>query len=75
MGTSARVAILGAGVVGGRMAREVLSPDPAMSVELHSNDPDRRKELRKVFGDRATVGESAGDVGPAVEVVVLAGHQ
>lgn len=67
------VAILGAGVVGGRAARELVSGS-SVRVALGSDRPHRREELSRAFGDSASVSDDAGAASDRTEVVVLAGR-
>jgi len=76
-----RVAVIGAGILGARITRELLSPDaegrPCVSqVSISTRRVDRRDQLRGTFGAAAAVRHQGGDVdgsdtvGPADVVVV-----
>ena len=69
------VVIDGVGVVGGRLARELVSSHRGLGVELHARSPHRRTELAKAFGGDATVHDSAAGIPESARVVVLAGDQ
>ncbi len=75
------IAVVGAGILGARIARELLTPSPApfkaaTGVEIITGRDDRARTLRSSFGRSATVVTSLDDVDPIsgddVKVVVLA---
>jgi len=72
------VAVLGGGVVGARVTREMVSSHPEIGLSLHSAREDRCKVLRKSFGSAVRVvrarEDRMDDVAASVRVVVLAGH-
>lgn len=77
---TARVAVFGLGIVGGRLARELASGHPDVPLALHSSRDDRREELGRVFADAlrtgtVTIHGAREDPTPGVEVVVLTGDQ
>lgn len=72
---TATVAIDGVGVVGGRLARELVSTGPALGVELHARSADRRDALVEAFGSDATVCQPMQGVSDSARVVVLSGDQ
>lgn len=74
-GTPARVAIIGMGVIGGRLARELVSSRPELVVELHSSSADRREAVGEAFGSSAVIRSTDDPVEDTVEVVVLTGAQ
>ncbi|MGI9579492.1 MAG: NAD(P)-binding domain-containing protein, partial [Microthrixaceae bacterium] len=69
------VAIVGVGVVGGRLARELVSADPEIEIELHARSEHRRQALTDAFGADVTICDGDADVSDSVRVVVLAGPQ
>lgn len=73
--SAASVAIEGVGVVGGRLARELVSADPGLGVELHARSAHRRNALVEAFGTDATVCDPGAAVADSAKVVVLAGDQ
>ncbi len=75
-----RVAIMGAGVVGTRAARELVSADSPMPLALHTSRGARRDELTRVFADPIRSGTfsvhgAEEPLAPSVELVVLTGDQ
>jgi len=71
------VAVLGAGVVGARVARELISSPDAPLVTIVSSRADRVRALREAFGADAVVLHSAAGhaaLPGSVRVVVLAGE-
>lgn len=75
-----RVVVFGVGIVGGRLARELVSGNPEVPLELHTSRESRREELSRVFADgiaagMVTIRGAHGDLTPGVEVVVLTGDQ
>lgn len=69
---SAPVAIVGVGVVGGRAARELISGD-STGVVLGTSRPERRTELKRVFGSSVRTTDPDDAVSAATRVVVLTG--
>jgi hypothetical protein len=69
------VAIDGVGVVGGRLARELVSADRTLGVELHARSDDRRATLVEAFGSDVSVCDPGRAVSDSVAVVVLSGPQ
>jgi hypothetical protein len=72
--------VFGVGIVGGRLARELVSGNPEVQLDLHSSRESRRGELGRVFADRidkgmVTVSGMHEDPTPGVRVVVLTGDQ
>ena len=76
-----RVAVVGAGILGARITRELLSPGAdgrpcTAQVSISTRRQERRDQLRQVFGASASVRHQTGDVdgsdtrGPADVVVV-----
>ena len=69
---------MGAGVLGARVAREIVSEDDDATVALVSSRPERRAELARSFGRSVLIVEPGGDTGAelpsSVEVVVLCGE-
>ncbi len=79
MSTSGRVAVIGAGIVGARVARELLTPGPDGSptcggVVVLTRRGDRREQLAASFGRDAEVllDDGRGTVPLDVDVVVVA---
>jgi hypothetical protein len=70
-----RIAVLGAGAVGARAARQLLSTEGVTEVVLRDDDADRLREVVASLGDGAQAdGQGPLDpVGDDVDVVVLAG--
>jgi hypothetical protein len=69
------VAIDGVGVVGGRLARELVSADRTLGVELHARSDHRRATLVEAFGSDVSVCDPGRAVSDSVAVVVLSGPQ
>ncbi|MCB1270282.1 MAG: hypothetical protein KDB31_02590 [Microthrixaceae bacterium] len=74
------VAVVGVGVLGGRLARELLSGPAPPVVTLHSSREDRREALASALRDARDAGlvrirDRSEDVAGSVQVVVLTGDQ
>lgn len=72
--------MFGLGIVGGRLARELVSGNPEVSLALHSSREKRREESGRVFADAiragmVTIRNTHEDPNPGIEVVVLTGDQ
>lgn len=79
-GHAPRVALFGIGTLGGRLARELVSGNPEVSLALHSSRVERREELGRVFAEATragmvTIRGSHDEPTAGVEVVVLTGDQ
>ncbi|MEZ5237668.1 MAG: hypothetical protein R2716_01475 [Microthrixaceae bacterium] len=76
----AAVAVVGVGLLGGRLARELVSSPTTPVLSLHSARPDRRRELESAFGKARRgaalqVRDRAEAPPEQTEVVVLTGAQ
>jgi len=69
----ARVAIIGVGAVGARLARQLVSTD-ADEVVLRDEDPARAAMVAQSLGERSRVDSSAMTAPLDVDVIVLAGR-
>ena len=72
--------MIGLGVVGTRLARELVSGNPEVSLVLGSSREGRRGEMGRVFSDaikagRLTIRDTHDEVAVGAEVVVLTGDQ
>lgn len=79
-GATPRVAVIGLGLLGGRLSRELVAGHPEVSLALYSSRENRREELGRVFdgavrAGMVTVGSTKDDPAVGVEVVVLTGDQ
>lgn len=75
-----RAAVIGLGVVGTRLARELVSGNPEVSLVLGSSREGRRGEMGRVFSDaikagRLTIRDTHAEMAVGAEVVVLTGDQ
>lgn len=68
-----RVAVLGAGAVGTRLARQLVSSDDVTSVLLRDERADRVEAVAESMGSPASVDRAPFDEPADVDVVVLAG--
>lgn len=76
MTAAGRIAVVGAGIVGVRVARELLTPmpdgaRPAGGVVLTTRRGDRRSQLSRSFGRDVEVLDGDADLGDDVSVVVV----
>lgn len=78
MSTRGRLAVIGAGIVGARVARELLTPladgnRPGLGMTVLTRRGERREQLARSFGHEASVHLADGEALPdRVEVVVVA---
>jgi saccharopine dehydrogenase-like NADP-dependent oxidoreductase len=67
-----RIAVVGAGAVGARAARQLASTESVTEVVLRDTDPARLAEVAASLGEVATVEAPPYDRPPAADAVVLA---
>ena len=67
-----RVAVVGAGATGGRVARQLLSSDAVSEVVVRDTDADRLRAVGRSLGERATTQLGEGDDSLDADVAVLA---
>jgi saccharopine dehydrogenase-like NADP-dependent oxidoreductase len=68
-----RIAVIGAGAVGTRLARQLVSSDDVTSVLLRDEDAERVAAVVESLGAPAAVDRASGDAVVDVDAVVLAG--